>query len=141
MSSTSNKILDRYDEVHHYRYFDYMGRECDRYHSDSMNPEHKPIPVYEEEALFEEHGYKKIVSVDSFVMRMIYELSDCKYLYEDIIVGCLLAVSHRYWMKCEEPPSVVLNRCREALCNIYDIHPEVLKTDDVQSFVDSMEEG
>jgi hypothetical protein len=43
-------------------------------------------------------------------------------------------------MKCEEPPSVVLNRCREALCNIYDIHPEVLKTDDVQSFVDSMEE-
>ena len=98
-------MLDRYDTIHHY--------EGDYFDSNRT-------PVYEEVALWPELGYKKIVSVDYFVLKMLKELNGVKYLYDSIIEGCLLAVSHKYWIKCNEEPRVVLNRAREALKIIFD---------------------
>ena len=103
-------MLVRYDEIHHY---------------DKPNPYDlfdRGIPVYEEEALWPDYGYKRIVSVEHFVLKMLQEVDGVKYLYDSTIEGRLLAVSHKYWIKCEESPNDVLDRFKEALNYLGYVH-------------------
>lgn len=107
-----------FNTVHHYRYEDKNGNEVPSSYFGA-----KAIPVDDEQHFMDKYGPKKIVSMETFVIYMIQELSTFKYLYPDTIVACLHAVSYKKHIKCEESAETVLDRCKMALCEIFPVNP------------------
>lgn len=64
---------------------------------------------------FENSKNKKVVSIEHFCYEAIYEINGMKYFNEDIIVGAIDYVSHRYQIKCKESYKEVFDFVYETL--------------------------
>ncbi len=51
---------------------------------------------------FEEPEDKKIVPIEIFTFRVLQEINGVKYFYNNILIGAIDAVSHKYQIKCKE---------------------------------------
>lgn len=51
---------------------------------------------------FEDFENKKIVSIEHFCLEVIKEVNGARYLYNNILIGVIDAVSHKYQIKCKE---------------------------------------
>lgn len=51
---------------------------------------------------YEDSENKKIVSIDYFCSEVIKAISGMKYFYNDILIGSIDTVSHKYKIKCKE---------------------------------------
>ena len=55
-----------------------------------------------EEINFEDFENKSIVSIEYFCLKVIKSVNGTKYFYDDILIGGIDAVSHKYGIKCKE---------------------------------------
>lgn len=106
-----------FNTVHHYRYEDSQGNEVS-----SNRFGAKAVPVDNEQHFMDKYGPKKIVSMETFIMYMLRDLSPLEYLYPDTVVACLHAISYTRHIKCEESADEVLERCKEALSILFPIN-------------------
>ena len=51
---------------------------------------------------FENSGNKKVVPIELFCIRVLQEINGVKYLYNNMLIGAMDAVSHKYQIKCNE---------------------------------------
>lgn len=51
---------------------------------------------------FENPDDKKIVSIYFFCMKVICNIGGVKYFYNDILIGVIDGISHKYQIKCKE---------------------------------------
>lgn len=51
---------------------------------------------------FENSEDKEIVSIERFGFKVMQELNGAPYLYNDLLIGAIDAVSHKYQIKCKE---------------------------------------
>ena len=105
-----------YNSFHHMEYIDKNGNKTSNSFSGT------PISVDDEQAFMDKLGPKKIVSLEHFVCLMLKDLSAFKYLYPDMIVGCMKSISYQQHIKCVESPEAVIERCKEALSTLFPIN-------------------
>lgn len=51
---------------------------------------------------FEDAEDKRIVSMEHFCCKVLQEVQGIKYFYNDILIGAIDEVSHKYQIKCKE---------------------------------------
>ena len=51
---------------------------------------------------FENPENKKIVSMEHFCCKVLQDMQGVKYFYNDILIGAIDEVSHKYQIKCKE---------------------------------------
>lgn len=51
---------------------------------------------------FENSENKTTVSIENFCIKVIKAVNGMKYLYNDILIGAIDNVSHKYQIKCKE---------------------------------------
>ncbi len=50
---------------------------------------------------FENSENKNIVSIEHFCVKVLQNMQGTKYFYNDILIGAIDYVSHKYQIKCE----------------------------------------
>lgn len=58
---------------------------------------------------FEDSENKKYVSIEDFCLKVLHGVNGMKYFYNDILIGAIDAVSHKYQIKCKESYKVVFD--------------------------------
>lgn len=51
---------------------------------------------------YENPATKEIVSIEEFCIKVLYMMDGVKYFYNDMLIGAIDAVSHKYKIKCKE---------------------------------------
>lgn len=51
---------------------------------------------------FEDSENKNIVPMEIFAYKVIYEINGIKRFYNDLLIGAIDSVSHKYQIKCAE---------------------------------------
>lgn len=54
------------------------------------------------EIYFKDPENKTTVSIENFCIKVIKEVNVMKYFYNDILIGAIDNVSHKYQIKCKE---------------------------------------
>lgn len=64
---------------------------------------------------FEEPEEKQIVSIEHFCLKVIKTVNGVRYLYNNLLIGAIDAVSHKYQIKCKESYKEVFDFVGEKL--------------------------
>ena len=64
---------------------------------------------------FENSENKKILSIEYFCLQVIKASNGMKYFYNDILIGAIDYVSHKYQIKCKENYKEVFDFCSNKL--------------------------
>ncbi len=58
---------------------------------------------------YEDSANKDIVPIERFCIKVLQDINRVSYLYNDILIGAIDAVSHKYQIKCKESYKDVFN--------------------------------
>jgi len=64
---------------------------------------------------FEDPENKTTVSIENFCIKVIKAVNGMKYFYNDILIGAIDDVSHKYQIKCKENYKEVFDFCSNKL--------------------------